>query len=66
VSASNDRALELAIALLTAESSLRPDELGSPWPELAQFPGAFTDADHLGHIHLGWGTAEVGPGEPQR
>jgi hypothetical protein len=54
VSASNQAALRLAVAFLTADSSLRPDELGSPWPELAQFPGAFSDADHAGHLHLGW------------
>ncbi len=54
VSASNDAALELAVSLLTANSSLRPDELGSPWPELAQFAGAFSDADHVDHLHLGW------------
>ena len=54
VSAANDGALELAVALLTADASIRPDEFGSPWPELGHFPGAFTDADHLGHLHLGW------------
>ena len=54
VSVSNQAALRLAVAFLTAEGSLRPDELGSPWPELAQFPGAFSDADHAGHLHLGW------------
>jgi hypothetical protein len=54
VSISNQAALRLAAAFLTAEGSLRPDELGSPWPELAQFPGAFSDADHAGHLHLGW------------
>ncbi|MDQ4069889.1 MAG: lytic transglycosylase domain-containing protein, partial [Actinomycetota bacterium] len=60
VSGSNNAAFELAVALLTAESSLRPDELGSPWPQLSQFPGAFSDADHLGHLHLGW-RAPYGP-----
>ncbi|MDQ4068782.1 MAG: lytic murein transglycosylase [Actinomycetota bacterium] len=54
VSASNQAALGLAVAFLTADASLRPDELGSPWPDLAQFPGAFSDADHAGHLHLGW------------
>ncbi len=54
VSAANDGALELSVALLTADASIRPDEFGSPWPELGHFPGAFTDADHLGHLHLGW------------
>ena len=54
VSASNQPALRLALAFLTADPSLRPDELGSPWPDLARFPGAFSDADHAGHLHLGW------------
>jgi hypothetical protein len=54
VSASNQAALRLAVAFLTAEGSLRPDELGSPWPDLAPFPGACSDADHSGHLHLGW------------
>lgn len=63
VSSSNQAALRLAVAFLTADASLRPDELGSPWPELAQFPGAFSDADHAGHLHLGWraGSATVSP-----
>ena len=54
VSTSNQAALGLAVAFLTADPSLRPDELGSPWPDLAQFPGAFSDEDHTGHLHLGW------------
>ena len=54
VSASNQGALGLAVAFLTADASLRPDEFGSPWPDLASFPGAFSDADHSGHLHLGW------------
>ena len=54
VSTSNQAALRLAMAFLTADTAVRPDELGSPWPELAQFPGAFSDADHAGHLHLGW------------
>jgi hypothetical protein len=63
VSTSNQAALRLAVALLTADASLRPDELGSPWPELAQFPGAFSDADHAGHLHLGWRSLSSTPSE---
>jgi membrane-bound lytic murein transglycosylase B len=55
VSATNDAALEVALAVLTAAPELRPDEFGSPWPELSPFPGAFSDADHVDHLHLGWG-----------
>ena len=58
VSTSNQGALRLALALLTADASLRPDELGSPWPELSRFPGAFADADHVDHLHLGWRSAD--------
>ncbi|MDP1806325.1 MAG: hypothetical protein Q8K72_14220 [Acidimicrobiales bacterium] len=54
VSASNAAALRLAVAFLTADPSIRPDELGSPWPDLGVFPGTFTDADHAGHLHLGY------------
>jgi hypothetical protein len=54
VSAANDAALDLALALLTSERDLRPDELGSPWPELARFPGAFSDEGHRGHLHIAW------------
>jgi hypothetical protein len=54
VSVSNQAALRLAVGFLTADGSLRPDEFGSPWPELSQFHGAFSDADHAGHLHLGY------------
>ena len=54
VSPSNDSALDLALAVLTASPSLRPDEFGSPWPGLSEFPGAFSDAAHQNHLHLGW------------
>ncbi|MGH9265845.1 MAG: hypothetical protein ACRD1D_14245, partial [Acidimicrobiales bacterium] len=54
VSSTNVAALELALSMLTADPSLRPDEFGSPWPDLAMFPGGFTDADHQDHLHVGW------------
>jgi hypothetical protein len=54
VTASNDAAIDLALAILTADPAIRPDELGSPWPELAAFRGAFSDADHQDHLHVGW------------
>ncbi len=54
VSAANDVALDLALALLTSGPDLRPDELGSPWAELARFPGAFSDEGHRGHLHIAW------------
>jgi hypothetical protein len=54
VSPSNDAALDLALAILTGSPSLQPDELGSPWAGLSKFPGAFTDAGHQDHLHIGW------------
>ncbi|MDQ4069960.1 MAG: hypothetical protein M3203_10900 [Actinomycetota bacterium] len=54
VSASNQAALQLALALMTTAPETRPDEFGSPWPEFGAFPGAFSDAGHQGHLHLGW------------
>lgn len=54
VSATNRAAFDLAIEILTAAPSLRPDQLGSPWLELTAFAGAFSDDDHTHHLHLGW------------
>ena len=54
VSASNDAALELALAVMITAPDLRPDEFGSPWTELGAFPGAFSDASQGDHLHLGW------------
>lgn len=52
VSAGNAAALELSLAILTAEGPLRPAEFGSPWPELARFAGGFSDDDHTHHLHF--------------
>jgi hypothetical protein len=54
VSASADGAHALAEQILGSAPPLRPDELGSPWPDLDKYPGAFSDADHTDHIHAGW------------
>ena len=54
VTSSNHAALRLSVAILTSAPDIRPDEFGSPWPELGTFPGAFSDAGHQGHLHLGW------------
>ena len=54
VSASADGAHALAEQILGSAPPLRPDELGSPWPDLDTYPGAFSDADHATHIHAGW------------
>ena len=55
VSPSNDAALELSLAILTGAPALQPDEFGSPWAALSKFPGAFSDAGHQDHLHIGWG-----------
>jgi len=55
VAAGTDVALQLALAVMVTAPDLRPDEFGSPWPELGPFPGTFSDADHANHLHLGWG-----------
>ena len=60
VAGSNDAALQLALAIMTSGPELRPDEFGSPWPELDTFPVAFSDAAHQGHLHLGWRAEGVG------
>jgi molybdenum-dependent DNA-binding transcriptional regulator ModE len=57
VASSNSAALQMSLAILTSSPELRPDEFGSPWSELSTFPGAFSDAGHQGHLHLGWGVA---------
>jgi hypothetical protein len=54
VSVANEAALDLALALMTSGTDLRPEEFGSPWPELGRFPGAFSDDGHRGHLHIGW------------
>ncbi|MCA1571826.1 MAG: hypothetical protein ABR540_13500 [Acidimicrobiales bacterium] len=54
MTSASDAALALALKLLNIDGRLRPDEVGSPWPELSRFPGAFSDDDHTNHLHLGW------------
>lgn len=54
VSATNYAALDLALSILTSNSSIRPSEFGSPWLELSAFPGAFSDGDHTDHLHIGY------------
>jgi hypothetical protein len=52
VSPGNPAARELAIAASQLPASIRPTEIGSPWA--LSIPGAFTDADHQNHVHLGY------------
>jgi len=52
VNAANGAARELALALASLDPSIRPSEIGSPWP----LPGAayFSDGDHQDHLHVGF------------
>jgi hypothetical protein len=44
--------------LLALQGPERPTEVGSPFPDLVG-PGAFSDASHLDHIHIGYDPAEA-------
>lgn len=52
VSLSNSAALRATETILFLPEPIRPDEVGSPWR--LPLSGSFTDADHRGHIHVGW------------
>jgi len=54
VSPANAAARQAALSLASLPAPLRPDEIGSPFPELGGLPGLFSDADHQDHIHLGF------------
>jgi hypothetical protein len=54
VSPSNPAARAVTAWLATLSGPLRPDEVGSPFPEFADQPGHFHDQAHLDHIHLGY------------
>lgn len=53
VSWSNLRARAVTLSLGALPVGLRPDEVGSPFYDVV-YPGAFTNADHLDHIHIGF------------
>jgi hypothetical protein len=53
VDASNDAAREALLTLAALPAPLRPDELGSPFADVTA-AGAFSDADHHDHLHLGY------------
>ena len=52
VSAGNAAAKRAAFETADLPAALRPTELGAPW--LLDLPGAFTNADHQDHLHVGW------------
>ena len=54
VSARNAAAEAAARAVATLPGELRPDEVGTPFPELDRLPGFFSDEAHADHLHLGY------------
>ena len=54
VSASNGAARAAVLALASLPAPWRPDELGSPFADLSELPGLFSDEDHQDHLHLGY------------
>jgi hypothetical protein len=55
VSASNPAARALVTWTATLTGTLRPDEVGSPWPEFSALPGDyFSDAGHATRVHVGY------------
>ena len=54
VSPSNGAARAAVLALASLPAPLRPDELGSPFADLSELPGLFSDEDHQDHLHLGY------------
>ena len=52
VNASNFEAREMALELQELAPSIRPDEIGSPFPIAG--PGYFTDSGHQDHLHVGF------------
>jgi hypothetical protein len=54
VSPANGAARQAALVLASLPAPLRPDEIGSPFPDLSSLPGLFSDADHQDHVHLGF------------
>lgn len=54
VSPANGAARQATLAAAALPAPLRPSEIGSPFAELEQLPGLFTDAAHQDHLHLGY------------
>jgi hypothetical protein len=54
VSKHSAAALAVTAWLVNDDGPLRADEIGSPFPEFNPLPGAFSNAAHQGHIHIGW------------
>lgn len=55
VSADSPRARALVTWLASLRGPQRPREVGSPFADFRSQPGHFSDAMHMGHVHVGWG-----------
>lgn len=53
VSSANAAARAAVLFLRSLPAGVRPTEIGHPFEDV-EMPGGFTDADHAGHIHLGF------------
>jgi hypothetical protein len=60
VSAASASARRTVHELLDAPAPLRPDELGSPFADVAD-PAAFSDPGHRDHLHIGFRPPSPGP-----
>lgn len=52
VSASSTQARALVMWAATLTGPLKPDEVGSPWPEFSALPGFFVDPGTGPHVHI--------------
>lgn len=53
VSIANLAAKQVVLEIAAVSGDLRPTEIGHPFGAIG-FPGGFTDADHAGHLHIGF------------
>ena len=65
ITSANTAARDLTIHLDTLSGPLRPDEVGSPWPDLSHRPGHFSDTAHADHIHVGYAARPGAATAPQ-
>jgi hypothetical protein len=54
VSRRSGAALAVTAWLVNDDGPLRADEIGSPFEEFEPLPGAFSNAAHQDHLHIGW------------
>jgi hypothetical protein len=54
VSRNSGAALAVTAWLVNDDSPLRADEIGSPFEQFEPLPGAFSNASHQDHLHIGY------------